>query len=496
MLIEAVEAGATIEVDLCLVGGGAAGLSIAHLLEGSGLTVAVLEGGERGYTEASQSLYMGPESGTLLGERSFYLTSSRLRYLGGSSNHWQGWCRPLDPLDFESRSWVQDSGWPLERQALDPFYRRAAALAEVSPFDYQPGERETEGQPFLIPASSGIETTFFHVSPPTRFGAVYGPGLEKSASCQLHLNANVTEIVTGESGAEVESVRVMGREGQAYQVKGRSYVLAAGAIENARLLLASRRVESHGIGNRHDLVGRYFMDHPLCDGGVIAIPGRRRSMGVYKASRAVRRRHLVRGVLKLSEAVQRRERLLNAVVVVRSQEPDEVADLARAVQAMAAENAPGQGAEGAYFGALHITGEQSPNPESRVTLAEETDALGVPRARLDWRLSEQDASSLGRTLEVMALRLGASLRGRAQIAIAESDPWRGARGSNHHMGTTRMDPDPARGVVDTDCRIHGLANLFVAGSSVYPTVGASNPTLTLLALAVRLADHLKEELGG
>ncbi len=290
-------------------------------------------------------------------------------------------------------------------------------------------------------------------------------------------------------------MQVVGRDGQAYQVRARAYVLAAGAIENARLLLASRRFETPGVGNRHDLVGRYFMDHPLCEGGVIVIPGRRRSMGVYKASKAARRGHLVRGVLRLSDEVQRQERLLNAVVVVRNQEPDEVTDLARAVKSIVGEDRPPSGS-GAYFGALSITGEQSPNPESRVTLAEDKDALGVPRAHLDWRLSEQDAKNLQRTMEVMALRLGASAQGRAQMTLEASDPWRGARGSNHHMGTTRMDPDPARGVVDTDCRVHGLANLFVAGSSVFPAVGASNPTLTLLALAVRLADHLSEELRG
>lgn len=493
MLIEAVEAGATLEVDLCLVGGGAAGLSIAHLLEGSGLKVAVLEGGEHGYSESSQSLYMGPEDGTLLGGRSFYLTSSRLRYLGGSSNHWQGWCRPLDPLDFESRPWVERSGWPIEQQDLEPYYQRAVALAEISEFDYEAIERETRRQPFLMPSESGVETTFFHVSPPTRFGAVYGPGLEKSADTRLLLNANVTEIVTGESGEQVESVQVTGGDGQRYEVKARAFVLAAGAIENARLLLASRRVESAGIGNRNDLVGRYFMDHPLCEGGVIAIPGRRTTMSVYKASRAKQRRHLIRGVLRLSDALQRQEELLNAVVVVRNQDQKDTTDLARAVKTMAGENSP-RSKDGAYFGELHITGEQTPNPESRVTLADETDALGVPRARLDWRLTGQDAQNLQRTLEVVAERLGARLLGRSRIAIDEADPWATARGSNHHMGTTRMDPDPARGVVDTDCRVHGLSNLFVAGSSVYPTVGASNPTLTLLALAVRMSDLLVERL--
>jgi choline dehydrogenase-like flavoprotein len=495
MLIRAVEAGSTVEVDLCVVGGGAAGLSLAHLLEDSGLSVAVLEGGEKGYTEWSQSLYMGDHSGELLGPKSFYLTASRLRYLGGSTNHWEGWCRPLDPLDFEVRDWVSGSGWPLRYEVLAPFYVRAAALAQISPFDYSAQHVATRHQPFLVPTRSGVETTFFHVGPPTRFGAVYSPGLERSATCRLHLDANVTEIVTGESGRRVESLQVRSSAGVSYEVKARAFVLATGAIENARLLLASSRVESAGIGNRFDHVGRYFMDHPqLTNAGVIAVPGRGRSMGIYSTRDIKNRGHKVIGALRLSEAVQRQEKLLNAVVVLRKQRQSQISDLAQAVKTVAEETAPQARAEYGYFGELHITGEATPNRESRVTLSDVTDSLGVPRAQVAWRLNEQDGESIRRTAEMIAARVGRNLAARVQLNIASDEPLRGGLPSYHHMGTTRMDPDPRQGVVDTDCRVHDVSNLFVAGSSVFPIVGVSNPTLTLLALTVRLADLLKAEL--
>jgi choline dehydrogenase-like flavoprotein len=143
---------------------------------------------------------------------------------------------------------------------------------------------------------------------------------------------------------------------------------------------------------------------------------------------------------------------------------------------------------------LLCVGEQAPNPESRVTLMEARDRFGLRRAQLDWRLTELDARSVRRTAEIAADALGGALAGRAQLLVSEADPWPETTGRSHHMGTTRMHADPRRGVVDADCRVHGLANLWIAGSSVFPTCGYANPTLTLVALAHRLADRLQREL--
>jgi choline dehydrogenase-like flavoprotein len=497
VLIEAVESGAILDTDLCVVGGGAVGLSMAHLLAGAGVEVTVLEGGGRAYDEASQSLYVGVASGTILPSKSAYLTTSRLRYLGGSTNHWQGWCRPLDPLDFEPRSWVRDSGWPISAETLRPFDDRAAELAEVQPFAVKRQESAQSRRRAVFPAGSGLESSLFHVSRPTKFGERYGPDLEASQQCRLHLNDNVVEIVTDESGRRVEHVEVVGGDGQNYKVRARAFVLAGGAVENARLLLASDRYESGGVGNRNDLVGRYFMDHPYLNGALVVLPRRRRSMRVYMAARAWRPGHRVRAIVRPTDAFQGSEELLNSVIVLQLIEPEETSELARAVKAIAddvaglAANRRGSGNPPAYYGFAQISTEQTPDAESRVTLSDEKDALGVRRVHLDWRLSEQDAENVRRTMSVLAHRLGSTFRGRAQLLVDADQPWPNAVGSNHHLGTTRMHEDPKRGVVDADCKVHGVSNLYVGGSSVFTTGGASNPTFSLLSLAVRLADHLK-----
>ena len=142
--------------------------------------------------------------------------------------------------------------------------------------------------------------------------------------------------------------------------------------------------------------------------------------------------------------------------------------------------------------------EQAPNPDSRVSLVEERDALGLPRIALDWRLTELDKRSLQAGHQAVALELGRTGLGRLQIEdwlTADVTTWTPTlTGGHHHIGTTRMSEDPARGVVDGDCRVHGIANLYVAGSSVFPTSGSANPTLTVVALALRLAAHLEQRL--
>jgi choline dehydrogenase-like flavoprotein len=137
---------------------------------------------------------------------------------------------------------------------------------------------------------------------------------------------------------------------------------------------------------------------------------------------------------------------------------------------------------------LRARAEQSPNPESRLVLQRERDALGTPKVRLQWRLAALDTESVHRSTELVARELGRSLQGRGRVKVSVHPIGL----PDHHMGTTRMHDDPRRGVVDAQCRVHGLSNLYVAGSSVFPTGGTANPTLTLLQMALRLADHLHE----
>ena len=321
MLLDArrIERGAVVEADLCIVGAGAAGIALARELAGTPLSVCLLESGGFQPDAATQSLYEGPSRGTLLEEGGDYLSRSRLRFFGGSTNHWQGWCRPLDPLDFEARPWVEHSGWPLDRGALEPYYARAAELVQIphvgdaeAPVLAGPGA-------LLLPGSEWVATRLFTFSPPTAFGRVYRDALARAPNVTLLTHANVREIRLDAGGSRVESVRVACLEDNAFDVRARYTALAAGGIENARLLLASNRQRPAGIGNGHDRVGRYFADHPVLDVGHVVLTDAAPPTGFYRFHVPADPRFAthVLGVLSLSERALRERHLLNLRVYLR-----------------------------------------------------------------------------------------------------------------------------------------------------------------------------------
>jgi choline dehydrogenase-like flavoprotein len=486
------------EADACVVGAGAAGITIARELGAAGHSVLLAESGGLDFDLTMQGLYSGVESGSILSSKTQYLSSSRLRYFGGTMGHWNGYCRPLDSEDFELRPWVADVAWPISLHDLDPYYERASPLLEISPFDY---EQESAGKGAkLLAEDDAFETNFFHLSPPSRFGELYRPELAASETIKVLLYANLRRLALDPAGRRVESCEIVRLDGRTFPVRARHVVLATGGIENARLLLANRDVQPEGLGNDFDQVGRYFMDHPTVKMGCVALPYWRRLMAqLYAKSYVAARRNSIRGVLRVRSDFSAREQLLNGIVrfepltaAEKRELSDDIARFATAQHLLAGQQPPA--AASTYHGWVIIHGEQSPNPASRVTLTEETDALGMPRTHLDWQLSPRDAESLARTAELLAHRLGARNLGRLRNEFTAEDAWSEGEWSWHHIGTTRMHEDPKRGVVDADCRLHSLDNLFVAGSSVFPTSGISNPTYTIVALALRLSDHLKSRL--
>ena len=384
---------------------------------------------------------------------------------------------------------------------------------QIASFDYATGDRITPGRPLLLANSDRIETKFFHFSPPTRFARAYGEQLRKSANISVFTNANVRELVTHEAAASVESARIVCLDGNSFSVRARLFVLAAGGIENPRLLLMSTRSQQAGLGNQHDLVGRFFTDHPHLDAGRIVVSDSGARLGLYSNFDDPDLGHGALGVITIAEQTLRRQELLNLRVFLRPLQADEQPPRTQAIgRTIARVDEVARGDKGrwnlsALFGAnpryyaLDISCETMPNPESRLTLLNEVDALGLPKVRLDWQLHPYDAVSIRKSVGVVAMELGKSLTGRAQFIVDPDLPWPRSRtgqqrmgwprGGNHHIGTTRMHRDAKRGVVDEHARVHGVTNLFVGGSSVFPTAGVANPTLTIVALALRLADRIR-----
>ncbi len=504
-------AGTIIDADIVVVGAGAAGISIARELAGTRHRVVVLESGGFEFAAETQALY----AGEVVDDRYDPLDATRLRYFGGSTNHWEGNCRPFDEIDFEARPWVPHSGWPFGRDALVPYYRRAEAICETGSFDYGnsswPGQDDDAPLPF-DPAR--IQTGIYRRGPPTRFGQAYREDLVRADNVTVYLHANVVEIETDDTAARATGLRCATLSGIGFRVTGHRYVLACGAIENARLMLLSDRRRRGGLGNGGDLVGRFFTDHRLLASSRMAPSDPDMAVRAYDVDR---RFH---GILILPAGVQRREELLNITVVLQAvgQRSAGVASLKSIVDAVGDGSLPEDlgahvrnvagdidgvgralfrkvvgGRPPVGFLNFHSRVEPAPNPDNRVTLADTRDSLGLRQARVDWRLGEREVRSIRRTHELIGLEAGRTGTGRVQVDVSSETWLRRSVNSGHHIGTLRMHDDPRQGVVDANCRVHGIGNLYVAGSAVFPTAGCSNPTLTLVALALRLAEHLNRD---
>ncbi|KAA0233711.1 MAG: Fructose dehydrogenase large subunit [Acidimicrobiales bacterium] len=494
--------------DLCIVGAGAAGITIATELIGADTEVILLESGDSEVLDPeTQDLGAGANVGrtlTFLGSE-LSLASTHLRILGGTTMHWNGVCRPLDVEDFEQRRWIPDSGWPIERADLDPYYPGAQELLALGPFEYD-WQYWTEnydiGQPLIH--DDAVATVMYQLSPPARFGTLYREDLVNAANVRLLIWANATNLNIEPESDRLASVTVATLEGDEVTVEAKVFVLAAGGIEVPRLLLASNDVRRAGLGNQHDLVGRYFMEHPHVPIGLASLGRSWRELSLYSPLRYLEIDDPAQpqvpgrayGGFAATAAERASRELLGAAVTLPENPVHPPAWTGGLDQTSVGELYEAEtGRRPQVDAQLMVRAEQAPNPESRVTLSEERDALGLPRAQLDWRLSDQDIESVQRTLVVLAERFGVHQVGRVQVeqnALPPAD-WPIEVG-NHHMGTTRMAADPRRGVVDANCRVHDVANLYVASSSVFTTSGYANPTLTIVALALRLAEHLRTQI--
>lgn len=509
--------------DVCIVGAGAAGIALARELMGSGLRVVLIESGDFKYRHRPQFLYLGRNTG----KKSFSTVFSRFRVFGGSTTRWGGQCRPLDPIDFERRESVPYSGWPFDFAHIEPFYRRAHVVCNLGPYDYNPATGgATQGM------DESLTTRVYRFSYPANFSEAYRHELERAPDIQVHLNANLVEIVLQEDTNQVQHLVLATLDGRKISLHAQAYVLACGGIENVRLLLASNRVANTGIGNAHDLVGRFFTDHPYFFPGYFKpkSPDFKLDDFVIQDYAKVGREQRSHLALALDEETRRRENLNGAALyfvrrdkyktqpeymsrgglalnhlidVLRHRESPgselltDFADLLGGVgdAAKTLGRQLGSLAHRQLVPGIRVALEMTPCRNSRVVLNNQKDRFGMPRIDVDWQLNAGDVRGYYRLMEVLRrefsrLELGEYV---THDQVDKSGWPLAMTGGKHHMGTTRMHADPRQGVVDPDCRVHGVGNLYVAGSSVFPTGGYANPTLTIVALAIRLADHLKSE---
>lgn len=523
----------TIDADICLIGGGAAGITIARELAGSGLRICLVEGGSLKYETESQALFDGENVGVPIA-----LEGGRLRFLGGTTNHWGGRCAQLDPGDLLRREWVPHSGWPIAYSELDPYYTRARAVAGFRA-DWLPDADTVKLLGALPPALDAqlIRPYLWRFAPSTTDAGVwnwriaYRQLLEESANIQVLLNANFQSFATDPGGSHVLGLTVRARNGVSAAVSAHKFVLCSGGIENARLLLLGAEHNPGAFGNAHDLVGRFFMQHARGPSGLLVSAERlSRLQGQFNVLRGPDGMEYEVG-LSPSPEVQAQRGILNCSAVLQYQgDPQSGVATAQEIwrSLLAGHWAPEMGEKvwrvasdmGAFVRSVEqrlasghslaadgsagipsrsavilLDLEQAPNPQSRVSLAADRDALGLRRVRTDWRFGEMERHTAAVMTEMIATEFARLGIGRCRLEPWLHDgslPMADALGETYHyIGTTRMADDPREGVVDRNCAVHGMKNLFVAGSSVFPTGGHTNPTLSIVALALRLADHLR-----
>lgn len=494
-----------IQGDICIVGAGAAGIAMALDWKDSPYDIILLEGGGFDYDPKIQELYKGNTTG----QKYYPLMSARLHYFGGTTGHWAGMCSPFDEIDFQQRDWVPDSSWPIERKDLDPYYAKANAVLGLGPYryDYEYWNKELPNlNPF--PFDRKIFWNKMWQYSQARYGKLYREDIIEAKNIHLYTHANVVDIQLRENLSGVSELITKNLAGKSCRVKARKFILACGTIQNTRLLLASNSQKPNGIGNDHDLVGRYFMEHLeiACGELWMARPFPTDlytwDYGETKASAEI----------AFTPFIQRKEQILNGTI---SLSPLSVGKHLRSRMEIWQEGDPrksmenmfahwdeavekGEGETGAVKRAYRLDTriEQAPNPNSRVTIGREKDELGMPRANLHWELTALDKRSVRTMYHLLGREVGRTGLGRLRLSEFLRDEKDDTfpdttNGGWHHMGTTRMHHDPKKGVVNSDCRVHGIGNLYVAGAACFSSAGAPNPTLTLTALSLRLSDHLK-----
>lgn len=460
-----------LDAEVCVVGAGPAGIVLALELAAKGTDVLLIEGGALDSPNGGETLYKGDVTG-----RPYPLTGSRLRWFGGTSNHWGGWVRPFEEVDFAEKPQFDLPGWPIKRSDLDIWYQHAAEWCEVGSTVYEPDRVGVTGSEYVFPfpENSAFRNSIFRFSPPTRFGIKYREDIVSSDRISCWTDLNVVSLDGPEGRVNNMIARTL--DGKSTVIKADSFVIAMGGIENARFLLNQRGRP----GDQGNLLGRCFMDHFGFSPGVV-LASNTLSYQRFRLSG-----HDVMPVISLSSDFMMGESLPNACMTLTPVGPDPF---------LPPDYHANYGRRGKAAGAVNfrvtMINEPYPHPSSAVILGDETDQLGMKRPILNWHLPESEYKCVLRIFREFLGEISALGFGRVKWTNTSPTPISSTPGVGfHHMGTTRMAASPEHGVVDPQCRVWDHENLYVTGSSVFPVAGYSNPTLTIVAMASRLAGHL------
>lgn len=475
MILTLAQSPEILSADVCIIGAGAAGITVARKLTQHSLRVILCEAGDLDFDDQSQSNYQG----RVEGDAYYDLDIARLRYFGGSTNHWTGWCRPLDSYDFAAKNNNPLTAWPIRIDAVQPYQGETRKILEVKAAE---NDREL--------GSSGLKRVMFEFSPPVRFGEKYQAELEQKNNAQVLLKANLVGAEL--DGSRITAARVSDYQGSERLIRARYFVLACGGIENSRLLLWLQRTGQLPTTVQTGQIGRYWMEHPHAPVGDVVIT----------APQSFKFNKFALDFFAPTPAFMASHGTLNCQLYLKTTEyggtKEIIADLLCNASVLGEWVMQQLGKNLACVAQLKAAWEQDPVRANRITLGNEPDAFGIPRAVLHWKRNAQDMHTIRETTLAFAKYCAKTDIARVRLAdwLTKSGnelPDFEEMGGYHHMGGTRMAVSPEIGVVDSDCRLFGSDNLYLAGSSIFPSVGHANPTFTIIQLSLRLADHLRAE---
>ena len=465
--------------DVCIIGAGPAGITLALRLAEAGWRVVLLEGGGHEYSPRSQAFYRCTSTGLEL-----YAEETRLRYLGGTSNHWAGRCRPFTVSDFANAPPVDLPGWPIPYGEIERYLPAAMDIVDLP----QGAEFRT------VNAGLGgdeFDADRFLLSPPTRFAQKYAKALDETAGLDVFINCNCVDLDFDEASGQLKAAVVCDYARNRQRVVASTFILATGAIENARQLLNSTTLVGAGVIKKDGLTGCCLMEHLNVDMGTFILKDGQGTeprqyyttdtfVSEYRAGKGNVSTTVLTDVQTYGRTAEVKHFLENLACEM---------GLASKIDFVAKFSCPGDGVISTMI-------EQFPNAHSRISLLDEKDELGVSKVNVNWALSATDRHTIkciGSELAKQFAEMGLGFV-KLNDYVYDTDLALKVQPHAHHMGTTRMAASPEFGVVDTDCKVFGTDNLYVAGSSIFATGGASNPTMPLLQFALRLADHLDARL--